>query len=385
MRSRKMPKIKALAFFLSFSLFAVILVLPVGAASSSQSAAPTTKVAIIDGQRTIFHTYTIRSADYFKLRDLALSFSGTSKQFSIGWDNTNNTISLKSGKPYKAIGGEMASNGSSRKTPFPVSSKIQVDGKDAFRVAYSIDDLTYVRILDLGAALDFSVVWDEGSKAYIVKTDKKYIAPTPTELAETEEMGQAYLDSIIFLGDSTTYGFQVYGVLAGGANTKQVWTPSDRTFSLFNQKNIRIYYPDTKENLTIEKAVATKKPAYMVITLGINGVATMEEDNFISDYKALINRILDANSNTQIILNSIFPVARAYKLLGSINNEKIERANSWVYSLAEELDLRYLDSASILKDDEGWMMSKYDAGDGLHLKPEAYKAIVQYINTHGYR
>jgi len=385
MHSRTIPKIRALAFVSSLLMLGAILVLPAVAASSSQIAAPSTKVAIIDGQKTTFYTYTIRGADYFKLRDLALSFNGTAKQFNIGWDNVKNTITLTSGKPYKAIGGEMASNGSDRKTPFPVSSKILADGKEAFRISYSIDNLTYVKIIDIGAAFDFSVVWDESGKKYVAETDKKYIAPTPTQLAETAEMGQAYLDSIIYLGDSTTYGFQVYGVLSGGTATKQVWTPSDRTFSLFNQKNIKIYYPETKENLTIEKAVAAKKPAYMVITLGVNGVATMEEDNFISDYKALIKRILETNSNTKIILNSIFPVARSYKLQGSINNEKIERANGWVYSIAEELGLRYLDSASILKDEDGWLMPKYDAGDGLHLKPEAYKAIVQYINTHGYR
>ena len=382
---RNLTLFRKLAFVPLLALFASILIVPAMAAGSSQIAVPATKIAIIDGQKTTFYTYTIRNADYFKLRDLAFSFSGTAKQFSIGVDSANKAIKLTSGKPYKPSGGEMASKGSGKKTPFRVTSKILADGKEAFPVAYTIDNLTYVKILDLGAAFDFDVTWDESSKAYIVNTDKKYVAPTPTQLAETEEMGRKYLDSIIYLGDSTTYGFQVYGVLSGGTDTKQVWTPADRTFSLFNQKNIKILYPETKENLTIEKAVATKKPAYMVITLGINGVASMDEDYFSREYRALVKRILEANPNTKIILNSIFPVARSYGLLGSINNEKIEKANGWIFALAEELDVRYLDSASVLRDSEGWLMPKYDAGDGLHLKPEAYKAIVQYINTHGYK
>ena len=213
MHNRTLSITRILAVLLLFTLFAGILILPAGAASSSQAAQPAVKDAVINGQKTTFHTYTIRNADYFRLRDLALSFNVTDKQFNIGWDNAAKTISVTSGEPYKAMGGEMAPNGSGRKTAYPVGSSILLDGKPAFPTTYSIDNQTYVKLYDLGAAFDISVVWDAESKQYVVDTDKKYVAPTPTQLAETEEMGQAYLNSIVFLGDSTTYGFQVYGVL----------------------------------------------------------------------------------------------------------------------------------------------------------------------------
>ena len=45
-------------------------------------------------------------------------------------------------------------------------------------------------------------------------------------LGETPDAGQAYQDSIVFLGDSTTYGMIPYAVLTDGKQTKQVWTPS---------------------------------------------------------------------------------------------------------------------------------------------------------------
>jgi len=280
----------------------------------------------------------------------------------------------------------MAGRISGNRNAEPTSSRIIVDGKTVYITAYNIRGSNYFKLRDIGAAFDFSVEWDRTRNTIVIDTSESYKAAAPTTLlAETDDMGQSYIDSIIFLGDSLTYGFQFYGVLSGGSKTKQVWTPSNRTFSLFNQKNIRIYYPETGEELTVESAVAARKPEYMVITLGTNGVASMEEDYFKSEYIALINRILEANPSTKIMLNSIFPVARNYGMLGSINNEKIERANGWVYSIANELGLRYLDSSSVLIDQEGWLMPGYQSGDGMHMTTAAYEAVVQYIRTHGYR
>ena len=41
-------------------------------------------------------------------------------------------------------------------------------------------------------------------------TPEESVEPTPSgpELAETEDMGQSYIDEITFLGDSTTYGLR---------------------------------------------------------------------------------------------------------------------------------------------------------------------------------
>ena len=211
------------------------------------------------------------------------------------------------------------------------------------------------------------------------------VEPISTLLADTEDMGQAYIDSIIFLGDSTTYSLRHYGVLSGGTETTQVWTPENGTFSLFNQGSIQIKYPETGENMSIEAAVALKKPEYMVITLGTNGIAMMEETWFKEEYTALITRILETNPNTKIMLNSMYPVARNYTQLTQINNEKINTGNTWVYSIAEELGLRYLSTASILKDSDGWLPDSYQNSDGMHLTREANMEVLRYIRTHGYR
>ena len=214
-------------------------------------------------------------------------------------------------------------------------------------------------------------------------------APSPaapsTVLAETEDMGQAYIDNITFLGDSTTYGLRYYSMLSGGKETTQVWTPSSGTLTLSQQSFALIVYPEDGSEITILEAVARKKPAMMVITLGVNGVSFMDEDYFKSEYTALVQGIQETSPDTKIILQSIFPVAENYEYLGDINNENITQANQWVLEVAEDTGVRYLDTQSVLKGADGWLPQAYQNGDGLHLNETSFALVLDYIRTHGYQ
>ena len=225
---------------------------------------------------------------------------------------------------------------------------------------------------------------------------------TSAVLGKSEDMGQGYIDSMIFLGDSTTYHMKSRGVLTGGKDTKQVWSGSDvdedgsiipaGTLTLDGRiTTAHIYYPKTGESLTIAQALEKEKPQYLVITLGVNGISyvdledTKSVNKFISCYRALVDSVHKASPDTKVILQSIFPVTEAYSQNGNgITNQKIDAANTWIMQLAKDTGCKYLDTASVLKNDSGAMAPAYDNGDGYHLTTEAYKVILQYIRTHGY-
>lgn len=205
-------------------------------------------------------------------------------------------------------------------------------------------------------------------------------------LGESADMGQSYIDSMIFLGDSTTYHMINRAVLTGGKQTKQVWSGASGSLTLDSMiHKTTIVYPVTDTEMTVAEAVALEKPAYMVITLGVNGVSFCNQTQFTAYYGKLISAIKQASPDTKIILQSIFPVSKAYDQGGhGITNAKINTANTWVMQLAAEHGCKYLDTASVLKDGEGNMIATYDAGDGIHMTAEAYRALLQYIRTHGY-
>ena len=57
----------------------------------------------------------------------------------------------------------------------------------------------------------------------------------------------------------------------------------------------------------------------------------------------------------------------------------------WISQIAAQNGVKYLDTASELKDGDGYLLHKFDLGDGLHLNADGYDAMLTYIRTHGYK
>ena len=207
--------------------------------------------------------------------------------------------------------------------------------------------------------------------------------PSPTELEETEDMGEEYLSKFIFLGDSTTYGLAAYDALPW----TQMWTTSLGTLDLSAQSyaEIDVYSDDgSVQSMTIRDAVASLKPEYLIITLGINGISYMDEVEFKEEYTDLIGTIQSASPDTKIICNSIYPVIDPDAPIG-INNAGVDQANKWVYEIAESTGTRYLNTHDALTDETGSLRAEYCNGDGVHLDTPGCETVLMTVRTHGYR
>lgn len=211
--------------------------------------------------------------------------------------------------------------------------------------------------------------------------------PVPVELPETEDAGQEYIDRIVFLGDSTTFGLGAYGILP----FTQIWTDSIGTMSLFNWEMDPINYydpatPYTAESLMIPDCVARRKPDILIITLGINGIALLDEQEFRDYYTRLLSAIQEASPDTKIICQSIFPV-RDSMVPNGISNEKVNNANGWIYDMAAEAGVHYLNSHDVLMDETGNMDAGYNNNDGMgiHLNEEGFAVLLKNIRTHAWQ
>ena len=215
-----------------------------------------------------------------------------------------------------------------------------------------------------------------------------------TILDVTEDMGSSYVDSLIFVGESTTYHMKNRGVLAGGQETKQIWAPKCGTMTLdISTTALDILYPDTNELMTIAEAAARAEPEFMIFTFGLNGAVQnirRGEEYFKKCYRALLLSVRDASPKTKIIIQSAPPIAKNMDMQNySITSDElrcyIDTINSWSLSLAEELGIRYLNTAEALKNSDGFLISDFDVGDGHHLNADAYREMLWYIRTHGYK
>ena len=213
-------------------------------------------------------------------------------------------------------------------------------------------------------------------------------------LGESEDMGKEYIDSFVFFGESTTYHLKSRGVLSGGRDTVQVLGNGSGTAILDPYTaSTEVIYPETGEVMSFSEAISRKKPKYLFMSFGLNGAVyklKRGEGYFKDCYRRMIAAVRQASPATKIILGSCYPVAENmdmsnYSLSLDGLNGAIETLNGWTAELCAEEDVRYLNTNEVLTDENGRLRLEYQVGDGHHLTAEAYRKILYYIRTHGYR
>ena len=217
-------------------------------------------------------------------------------------------------------------------------------------------------------------------------------APIPVIVTQEKETDiKNNIDDVIFLGESTTYHLKSRGVLSGGKETKQVWAPKSGTLMLDPSIcDCRIIYPETNEEISLEEALQKKSPKIMLLTFGLNGATNFVargDSYFKHCYQKLIDLIKKSSPNTRIIINSCFPVAQnmdmsRYTIDSKVLNSYIENLNVWAQELAVTNSIDYTDSASVIKDSNGFLSPRFQVDDGYHLNSSAYKLILEYLNNY---
>lgn len=139
--------------------------------SVSNIANPSSSILQVDGKNISIEAYNINGYNYFKLRDLAMAFNGTKKQFQVLWDGTKNAINVLSNQPYSPSGGELTKSGTSgSKNASPNSAILYLNGNKASFEAYDIDGHSYFKLRDLAQAMQFSVSWNESANTITINT-----------------------------------------------------------------------------------------------------------------------------------------------------------------------------------------------------------------------
>ena len=369
--------VKRVSALLAVALLLTLLA-PMAGAADVRLSSHTLKV---NGQTVPCGAYNIDGSNYFRLRDLAMLLTDTGSRFSVDYDTERDAVVIRRGAEYAPIGGELAPAPEQPEEVWRSVQPVVIDGVEHSELgAWNIDGSNYFRLRDLGDALGFRVDYDDVTRTVYLRTR---FDPGKARLTETEDAGREYLDKIIFLGECTTYGIGYYyrHGYSELCPPTQVWTTSEGYMYLAKHATTKIYYSLTGEKLSIPECAERSRPEILVITLGLNGFGAFTEESYKGHYRDLVLSIWEASPGTEIILNTIYPVADSYEYQSLINNEKICEFNGWIESLAEEMGCRFLNGFEALAVD-GKLPENLQNGDGLHLAGEAYALVMQYIRTH---
>ena len=198
-------------------------------------------------------------------------------------------------------------------------------------------------------------------------------------LTETADAGEAYLNDTLFLGDSNTVRLYNNGLI-----TLQQFCAKEGIGIQTALSEPLVTFRGTDERYTMAQAVAMMKPRRVVITLGTND-SGMEVETFIGYYTQLVQQIQASYPYTDIIVNTVPPVPEDHSNYPSTSQEKLDDFNMALLTMCENLGVKFLNSAEVLKDPAtGFGLNDYYISGDIHLKNSGLKAMLSYLTTHAY-
>lgn len=127
----------------------------------------------LNGISKQLNAYNISGNNFVKLRDIASMLAGTNKQFSVGYNETTNAISLLSGGYYTTNGQENVKLQPSRNIMISIQP-VTLNNQPITMTAYNIDGNNYVMLRDLALILNFGLSYNSATDTVQINTNGSY-------------------------------------------------------------------------------------------------------------------------------------------------------------------------------------------------------------------
>ena len=139
----------------------------------------------------------------------------------------------------------------------------------------------------------------------------------------------------------------------------------------------------------VDLCVTDLQPRKVFINIGTNDLSDpdLPMEAMIQRYDQILTRIEEAVPGVRIYLMAYYPInyeaAADFMKPGLLirTNEKIAAANGLVQQLAKQHGQTYIDVNAPLKNELGRLKAEYTI-EGMHIKPEGYRAIFPAIVQH---
>lgn len=201
-------------------------------------------------------------------------------------------------------------------------------------------------------------------------------------LTETADGGQDYIDSLTFLCDSALIGLRDYGLLSGGHTTSQVWGSEAGNIPAPTLADFTIKYPGDGSQITPAAAAMVTRPSILVLSLGVDSMANVKEEDFIAGYTALINSIRSASPDTKIVCCSLTGVTIDYAGADGLDTNKTNRTNDWIRTVCTDTGAYFADVGSAVTDSSGALYTEYAGVNGKALNMTGLAEVLNYLSTH---
>ena len=201
---------------------------------------------------------------------------------------------------------------------------------------------------------------------------------TGTVLPQTEDAGEEYVKETLFLGDSNTVRYMMYGKcdLTNAIGVTSMSAGQITSLKCVDFKGYSSY-------VTIPEAVKIMHPRRVIVSFGSNNLGGGTE-NYIDAYQKGLAAIHEAYPYADIIVNAVPPLDKLRENT-ALSMTQVDSFNQALVKMCEEKGYKFLNSSEALKDaNTGWAKTDYTLSDGVHLSMNGVNALFDYIRTHAY-
>jgi len=154
---------------------------------STAEAVPAVTQVVINNTEVSFNTYTLNGNVYFRLRDIAKSFMGTSKSISIA--ESSNSVVMKSNEYYTATGNELGTEPDTENAQASKDSRDIVYNGSSVRISgYDINGEIYFTLNDLETMMNFTIGTDETTGQESVSTGIPWTPVTSIDFSAQKDV-----------------------------------------------------------------------------------------------------------------------------------------------------------------------------------------------------
>ncbi len=165
-------------------------------------------------------------------------------------------------------------------------------------------------------------------------------------------------NATIFIGDSITQGLATSAVSDLSVN---YGIGSDTTLGVL-------------QRLPMYKSINTAKA--VVIAIAVNDLPIRNNDKIIYNYKKILDYI---PQSTKVVVSAVLPIDEKIRSFSS-SNKRISKLNASLKKLTVNYDnVVFIDSSSLLQDNDSNLKNEFHTGDGIHLSTAGYKIWINQL------
>ncbi|MCM1387623.1 MAG: GDSL-type esterase/lipase family protein [Bacillus sp. (in: Bacteria)] len=190
-------------------------------------------------------------------------------------------------------------------------------------------------------------------------------------------VGDEYFDDAAFLGDSRTMGISDYS----GLNADFYCENGMTIYKLLDEKGVT--YQKTGEKVNLNQVMQQKQYGKIYIMLGMNELGYRDTNYFLERYREVLSQIRQWQPQAIIFLMANLHVSQEKNNIQTeFNNININSKNVAAATLADGINVFYLDSNPLFTDENGLLKDDITF-DGVHLYANNYLEWKTFLAQHG--